>query len=321
MENVRKIVLVTGGAGFIGSHLVGKLLKDGHRVLSVDNLLTGSQSNVDIFKDNPNFSFINHDVTKPLDLEERVESVFHLASPASPNHHSKLSYHSLPMETMLVNTTGTLEMLKLAAKNKAKFLFASSSEAYGDPLEHPQKEEYRGNVSTTGPRSIYDEAKRFGETLTAYYWRDKDLDARIVRIFNTYGTRMLVADMRMIITFINQALEGKPITVFGDGLQTRSLCHVSDTVEGLIKLMSQPNTKGEVVNIGGQEEHTVLEYAQVVKKLTTSRSEIVFSEALPIDDPKQRKADTSKAKSLLGWEQKVSLEDGLKELIEYFRGP
>jgi nucleoside-diphosphate-sugar epimerase len=312
-------VLVTGGAGFVGSHLVEQLLNQNHQVVSVDNLLTGSQANVEIFKENPNFTFISHDVTQPLDFQEKLDAVFHFASPASPNHHSSRSYHSLPMETMMVNTQGTLEMLKLAARNKAKFMFASTSEVYGDPLEHPQEEDYRGNVSTTGPRSIYDEAKRFGETLTAYYWRDKGLDGRIVRIFNTYGPRMLPEDMRMIITFINQALKEDPITVFGDGKQTRSLCHVSDTVDGVLRLMFNDNTKGEVVNIGGSEERSVLEYAQLVKSLTSSRSEIVFSEKLPQDDPKQRKADTTKAKELLGWEPKMDLEKGLKELIDYFR--
>jgi len=211
-----------------------------------------------------------------------------------------------------------LELLKFAEKNSAKFLFASTSEVYGDPLEHPQKEEYRGNVSTTGPRSIYDEAKRFGETLTAYFVRDKGLDARIIRIFNTYGPRMLEADMRMLVTFIINALRNQPITIFGDGKQTRSLCYISDTVDGLMRLMFYQNTKGEIVNIGGSEEHSVLEYAQIVKKLTGSKSQIVFSEALPIDDPKQRQADTAKAKKLLEWKQNVSLEDGLRLIISYF---
>lgn len=310
-------ILVVGGAGFIGSHLVEKLLKENHQVYCVDNLLTGSQRNVDLFSSNPNFTFINHDVINPLPNDLTAEAVFHLASPASPNHHSPLSYHKKAMETMLVNTQGTLELLKFAEKNNAKFLFASTSEVYGDPLEHPQKEEYRGNVSTTGPRSVYDEAKRFGETLTAYFVRDKNLDARIIRIFNTYGPRMLEADMRMIVTFINNALSNQPITVFGDGKQTRSLCFVTDTVEGLMRLMFYPNTKGEIVNIGGHEEHTVLEYAQMVKKLTRSNSEIIFSEDLPLDDPKQRLADTSKAKKLLNWTQEVSLTDGLQMMINY----
>ena len=206
------------------------------------------------------------------------------------------------METMLVNTTGTLNLLKFAESRKAKFLFTSTSEVYGDPLEHPQKETYRGNVSTIGPRSVYDEAKRFGETLVSYFWRDKGLDARIARIFNTYGPRMNKADMRMIIIFINQALRNEPITIFGDGQQTRSLCYVSDTVEGLIQLMFHDNTREAVVNIGSSEEHTVLEYAEIVKRLVNSSSEIAFSEQLPEDDPLRRRADISRARELLGWE-------------------
>ncbi len=223
------------------------------------------------------------------------------------------------METMLVNTVGTLNMLKLAAKHKAKFLYTSTSEVYGDPLEHPQEESYRGNVSTIGPRSVYDEAKRFGETLVSYFWRDKGLDARIVRIFNTYGPRMSKDDMRMISIFINQALSGKPITIYGDGKQTRSLCYVSDTVDGLFRMMFHENTRREVINIGSPNEHTVLEYAEIVKKLTGSKSEIVFSEGLPEDDPKRRRADITKAKEVLGWEPKVSLEEGLQRMINDYK--
>ncbi len=316
-------VLVSGGAGFIGSHLCKRLLDEEHTVYCVDTLITSAESNIKPLESNPNFKFIKHDVTLPIDTEKyhinKLDAIFHLASPASPNHHSPLSYHALPMETMMVNTVGTHELLKLAETHNAKFLFASTSETYGDPLEHPQREEYRGNVSTTGPRSIYDEAKRFGETLTAYYERDKNLDARIIRIFNTYGPNMQEADKRMIVNFINQALEGKPITVFGNGKQTRSLCYIDDTVEGIMRLMLYPNTKGEIVNIGSSTEHTVHEYAELVKKLTNSSSEIVFSEDLPKDDPLQRRADTTKAKKLLNWETKVSLEDGLKKIIDYFK--
>ncbi len=312
-------IIVTGGAGFIGSHLCDRLLDEGHEVVAVDNLLTGSAKNLEHQVKNSKFRLIKHDVTKPLPVNLESDALFHLASPASPNHYSKLSYHALPLETMLVNTQGTLELLKFAQKNKAKFLFASTSEVYGDPLEHPQKEDYNGNVSTTGPRSVYDEAKRFGETLVAYAWRTKDLDVRIARIFNTYGTRMLKDDMRMVIRFVNQALEGKPITVFGDGSQTRSFCYVDDLVEGLLRFMFYPNTKGEVVNLGSSEEHTVLEYAKIIKDLTKSKSEIVFSEKLPQDDPKKRRPDISKAKKLLNWEPQVSLQEGLKKIIEYFK--
>jgi nucleoside-diphosphate-sugar epimerase len=219
---------------------------------------------------------------------------------------------------MLVNTIGTLELLKFCEKHKAKFLFTSTSETYGDPLEHPQKEIYRGNVSTIGPRSVYDESKRFGETLTAYFWRDREIDGRIARIFNTYGPNMNKADMRMIVLFISQALAGKPITVYGDGKQTRSLCFVDDTVEGLYRLMFYPKTNGEVVNIGSTIEQSVLEYAHLIKEMTKSKSEIVFSEDLPDDDPVRRKPDITKAKNLLHWEPKISLEDGLKKMIEYF---
>lgn len=312
-------VIVTGGAGFIGSHLCEKLLEMDYKVICIDNLLTSSEGNIAHLKNDPRFRYIHHNVINPLPNDLSANVLFHLASPASPNHHSDISYHKLPMETMLVNTTGTLELLKFCEKNHAKFLLASTSEVYGDPLEHPQKETYRGNVSTTGPRSVYDEAKRFGETITAYFWRERDVDARIIRIFNTYGPRMSKADMRMIIVFINQALKGEPITIFGDGKQTRSLCYVTDTVDGLIKLMFTNNTKGQVVNIGSNEEHTVLEYAQIIKQLTQSESEIVFSEQLPEDDPKKRQADITKAKELLGWEPKVSLEDGLQKIIEYFK--
>jgi nucleoside-diphosphate-sugar epimerase len=312
-------VLITGGAGFIGSHLCDALLDRGHEVTCLDTLVTSSADNIDHLEDNAHFSFINHDVITPLPDGLEADYVFHLASPASPNHHSDISYHKLPMETMLVNTTGTLNMLQFAEAQKAKFLFSSTSEVYGDPLEHPQKETYRGNVSTIGPRSVYDEAKRFGETLVSYFWREKVLDARIARIFNTYGPRMNRADMRMIIIFINQALANQPITIFGDGKQTRSLCYVSDTVDGLIRLMFDEHTRGEVLNIGSPDEHTVLEYAHLIKKLVGSSSEIVFSEDLPEDDPLRRRADITKAKELLGWEPKVALEEGLEKIITFFR--
>ena len=313
--------LVAGGAGFIGKHLCESLLQDNYAVICVDNFVSSDKKNVSEFLSNPNFKLVEQDIIEDFDFDlfPKLDFIFHLASPASPNHHSKISYHALPLETMLVNTTGTLNLLKLAEKNKAKFLFASTSEVYGDPLEHPQKEEYRGNVSTTGPRSVYDESKRFGETITAYFWRSRGVDGRIARIFNTYGPNMLKEDKRMIVDFIIQAIGNESITVFGEGKQTRSLCFVSDTVDGLKKLMFSENTKAEIVNIGSDDEHSVLDYANLVKKLTNSQSEIVFSEELPADDPLQRKPDISKAKKILGWAPRVVLEDGLLKTIEYFR--
>lgn len=312
-------VIVTGGAGFIGYHLCKRLLDEGHTVICIDNLISGSENNVKPFEKNKNYAFLKYDVINPLPEDLLADFVFHLASPASPNHHSRVSYHALPMETMMVNTQGTHNLLEFALKNKARFLFTSTSEAYGDPLEHPQKETYRGNVSTTGPRSVYDESKRFGETLCAYYQRDKGLDVRIARIFNTYGPNMLVEDKRMMVEFILEALKGNPITVFGDGKQTRSLCFVEDTVDGLMKLMFKDGLSGEVVNIGAEDEHAVLEYAQIVKELISSPSKIELSEELPKDDPLRRKADITKARKLLGWEPKVSLKEGLSKMIEYYK--
>ncbi len=315
---MRKI-LVAGGAGFIGSHLCERLLAENYEVICVDNLITGSEENLRTLQNNKHFSFLKHDVILPLPENISAEIIFHLASPASPNHHSAISYRALPMETMMVNTVGTLELLKFAKKHTAKFLFASTSEVYGDPLEHPQKEEYRGNVSTIGPRSAYDESKRFGETLTSYFWRQVGLDARIARIFNTYGPRMQKEDKRMIISFITSALLAEPITVFGDGSQTRSLCYINDMVEGLMRLMFMSNTSGQVVNLGSQEEYTVLEYAKIVKSLINTDSEIVFAESLPEDDPLRRRPDITKAKELLQWTPSIGLEEGIKKTIDYFK--
>jgi nucleoside-diphosphate-sugar epimerase len=313
-------ILITGGAGFLGSHLTKRLLNEGHKVTVVDNFITGSKSNLPVDKD---LTIVDKDVSDisyhTLQGLRQIDQIYHLASPASPNHHSPISYHALPMETMMVNTVGTHRMLEMAEWQGAKFLFASTSECYGDPEVTPQPESYNGNVSTTGPRSVYDEAKRFGETLTAHYWRKQGVDARIVRIFNTYGPQMATADMRMINNFIHQALRGDPLTLFGDGSQTRSLTYVDDTIEGMIRLMNYEKTKGEVVNIGSSEEHTVREYAELVKEITGSQSEIVCAEDLPDHDPKMRRADISKAKRLLNWEPKVPLRDGLKKMVEWVR--
>jgi dTDP-glucose 4,6-dehydratase/UDP-glucuronate decarboxylase len=312
-------ILITGGAGFIGSQLTKKLLEKNYQVIVVDNLITGCKKNIEEFKNNKNFTFIKADVVKPLANLPKIDYLFHLASPASPNHQSKISYHQLALETMLVNTTGTLELLKLAKKHQAKFLFASTSEVYGNPLVHPQNENYFGNVNPVGPRAVYDEAKRFGETLTSYFVKKERVDGKIARIFNTYGPNMRVDDKRMVVNFITQALKNEPITIFGNGKQTRSLCYVDDLVDGLIKLMFNKNTCGEVVNLGNPEEHTVLEYAKIIKRLAKSKSEIVFFQELPPDDPQKRKPDISKAKKLLKWEPKIALEEGLKKTICYFK--
>lgn len=312
-------ILVTGGAGFIGYHLCKRLLDDGYEVVCVDNFLTGTQENISAFENNSNYLFINHDVINPLPESVSAEFIFHLASPASPNMHSEISYHALPYKTMMVNTLGTDNLLKFAKKNGARMLFASTSEVYGDPLEHPQKESYRGNVSTTGPRSVYDESKRFGETICAYYHRNQGVDARIARIFNTYGPKMNAKDRRMIIDFVLAAMKNDPIPIFGDGKQTRSLCFVEDTVDGLVKLMFDKNSSGEVVNIGSEDEHTVLEYAQMIKDAVKSSSEIVFSEKLPQDDPMRRRADISKARDLLSWQPKVALRVGIQKMLDYYK--
>ena len=313
-------ILITGGAGFLGSHLTTRLLNEGHKVTVVDNFITGSKSNLPVDKD---LTIVDKDVSDisyhTLQGLRQIDQIYHLASPASPNHHSPISYHALPMETMMVNTVGTHRMLEMAEWQGAKFLFASTSECYGDPEVTPQPESYNGNVSTTGPRSVYDEAKRFGETLTAHYWRKQGVDARIIRIFNAFGPQMATADMRMINNFIHQALRGDPLTLFGDGSQTRSLTYVDDTIEGMIRLMNYEKTKGEVVNIGSSEEHTVREYAELVKEITGSLSEIVCAEDLPDHDPKMRRADISKAKRLLNWEPKVPLRDGLKKMVEWVK--
>lgn len=309
-------VLVAGGAGFIGSHLCESLLNKNYKVVCVDNFVTSSEENISHLKDNEDFTFLKHDIIQEIPFQIQADFVFHLASPASPNHHSKISYHALPLETMLANTRGTMKLLEFAEQNNARFLFASTSEVYGDPLEHPQKEDYRGNVSTTGPRSVYDESKRFGETITAYFGRSKGVDVRIARIFNTFGPRMSKQDKRMIINFISQALSNDKITIFGDGSQTRSLTYVDDTVEGLIDLMFSDNASGQVVNIGSEEEHSVEEFANIIKRLTKSTSEIVLSEDLPKDDPVKRKPDITKAKALLDWQPKISLEEGLLKTIE-----
>lgn len=304
-------IVVTGGAGFIGSHLCARLLGDGHQVIAVDNLITGSRRNIAHLLEHPNFSYLQHDVIQPLDIE--ANAIFHLASPASPK-----GYMDHPIETALANSLGTHNLLEMAKRCDASFLLASTSEAYGDPQEHPQRESYWGHVNPVGPRACYDESKRFGEALTTTYIRSVGVDARVIRIFNTYGPHSDPADGRIVPNFITQAVDGKPITVYGDGSQTRSLCYVDDLVEGIIATMFKPGTKGEVVNLGNPEEHTVLEYAQIIRRLCGSSSEILF-EALPQDDPTRRCPDISKAWALLGWRPCIGLEDGLNRTIQWFK--
>lgn len=309
-------ILITGGAGFLGSNLCAKLLKDGHEVFCLDNLLTGNKKNIEAMDENPMFKFENLEVTAVEKLEDiAFDRVYHLASPASPNKHSQKSYLSLPFETMKVNSIGTWVLAQFAAGKKAKFLFASTSEIYGDPLEHPQTETYRGNTSTTGIRSVYDESKRFGETVVSAFVRYKNLDGRIIRIFNTYGPNMDLEDGRAVIEFVTKAIRNEDIPIFGDGSQTRSFCYVDDLIEGIIKAMESEGTRGEVFNLGNPDEFTILELAEMVKKVTGSTSEIKFGEQLPEDDPKRRKPDISKAKEVLDWEPKVNLEDGLGKLV------
>ena len=303
-------ILVTGGAGFIGSHLCARLLEEGHRVLCVDNLLTGAERNIEPLRTHPNFSFERCDVTKPFQFEADV--IYHMASPASP-----VGYMEHPVETILVNSYATYLMLEQAREQKAMFLYSSTSEAYGDPQEHPQREDYWGNVNPIGPRACYDESKRLGETLTMEYYRRYQVDARIVRIFNTYGPNSQLEDGRMIPNFIMQALRNEPLTIYGNGSQTRSICYVSDLVDGLVLAMFTPDTAGEVYNLGSTDEQTVLEYAQFIIKLCNASSPLIY-EPGRIDDPERRRPDISKAQLALGWQPRVSMKEGLRRTIDWF---
>lgn len=316
-----QVILVAGGAGFIGSYISEKLLKEGYTIVCVDNFISGSKANVNHLTENPNFKLLQHDLTQPLKeelLPSQIDYIFHLASPASPSQKSKRSYMNHPIETLLVNSLGTYHLLELAKKHVARFLFSSSSEIYGDPAVSPQSEAYNGNVNPNGIRSVYDEAKRFGEAMTMAYFRKYDLDVRIIRIFNTYGPRMMQDDGRMISNFITQAIAQKPITVYGDGTQTRSFCFISDMIEGLKLAMFSDTVKGEVMNMGNPDERTIKELAELVKRLSGTTSEIVFEE-LPKDDPKKRNPDITKASELLGWKPTVGLDQGLQQTIAYFR--
>jgi dTDP-glucose 4,6-dehydratase len=305
------VSVVTGGAGFLGSHLTDLLLSRGHKVISIDNLVTGSVQNIDHLSGNPNFRFICQDVTEFLFLPGRVDYVWHFASPASP-----IDYLELPIQTLKVGSLGTHKALGLARDKGARFLITSTSEIYGDPLVHPQPESYWGNVNTIGPRGCYDESKRFAEALTMAYHRQHNIPTRIVRIFNTYGPRMRRNDGRVVPAFISQALANKPITIFGDGKQTRSFCYFSDLIEGIYRLMMSETS--DPVNIGNPHELTMLQFAEEIIAATGSKSKIVHK-PLPQDDPKQRRPDITRAKALLQWEPKVTLAEGLKSTIEYFR--
>lgn len=302
-------ILVTGGAGFIGSHLIDRLMNDGHEVICLDNFYTGKKHNLRQWLDNPNFELIRHDITEPIRLE--VDQVYHLACPASPVH-----YQYNPIKTVKTNVVGTLNMLGLAKRVKARFLLASTSEVYGDPEVHPQTEDYRGSVNPIGIRSCYDEGKRMAETLAFDYHRENKVDIRVARIFNTYGPRMLENDGRVVSNFVAQALRGIPLTVYGEGQQTRSFCYVSDLVNGLMRLMNGEHTGP--INLGNPDEYTILELAQAVQSLINPDAEIKF-EPLPADDPRRRRPDITKAQTLLNWEPTIPLQDGLKLMIEDFR--
>jgi len=302
-------VIVTGGAGFLGSHLCDLLLKKGYDVICIDNLATGDIRNIEHIK-SEKFTYIKHDVTKPIYFGDKIDYVFHLASPASP-----IDYLELPIQTLKVGALGTYNMLGLAKEQKARFLLASTSEAYGDPLVNPQPESYWGNVNPIGPRGVYDEAKRYAEAITMAYHRYHNVDTRIARIFNTYGPRMRAGDGRVVPNFINQALKGEDITVYGNGSQTRSFCYVSDLIDGLHRLMMSDFV--EPVNIGNPDEMNVLEFAEMVIRIIGSNSRITFKD-LPVDDPKVRRPDISRAKEVLGWEPVVELCKGLEQTIKYF---
>jgi dTDP-glucose 4,6-dehydratase len=305
-------IVVSGAAGFIGSHMCDRLLAEGHSVVALDNFLTGASANLAHLAGHPGFFFVAQDITAPFTIEGTVDCVVNMASPASPK-----DYLEHPIETLDVGSLGTRRMLELALEKNARFLMTSTSECYGDPLVHPQVETYWGNVNPVGPRSCYDESKRFAEALTMAYHRKRGVRTNIARIFNTYGPRMKLNDGRVVPAFLDQALRGEPMTVFGSGSQTRSFCYVTDLVDGLYRLML--SDERYPVNLGNPHEMTILEFAEHIRRMTGAKSEIVFH-ALPEDDPKRRKPDIAKARAVLGWEPRVTLEEGLRETVAYFRG-
>jgi len=307
-----KYVLITGAAGFIGSHLSDKFIEKGFNVIGIDNFITGSQKNIEHLQDTKNFEIINHDVTTPIDLHEKIDLILHFACPASP-----VDYIKFPLETMKVNSIGTLNMLELAKKKDSRYVFASTSEVYGDPDVNPQFESYWGNVNPVGPRSVYDEAKRFSETISMSYFREYGLDTRIIRIFNTYGSRMKANDGRVIPNFITQSLNNESISVYGDGTQTRSFCYIDDLVDGIFKISKANNLKGEIMNLGNPEEYKIIDLANFIIEKVSSQSKISFKQ-LPEDDPKQRCPDISKTMKLIKWEPKTSLNEGIEKTINFF---
>ena len=310
---MKETILITGAAGFIGSHLCDRFVKDGYFVIGLDSFLTGTPENIAHLFGEPNFKFIKYDVTNYIYVKETVDVILHFACPASP-----IDYLNHSIHTMKVDSLGTIHTLGLAKEKKARYIFASTSEIYGDPEVHPQPESYWGNVNPVGPRSVYDEAKRFSEALSMAYFREHGLDVRIVRIFNTYGPRMRMNDGRVVPNFVTQALKGEPITVYGDGTQTRSFCYIDDLVDGIYRVATRPDLKGEIFNLGNPEEYKIIDFAKVIKELLNSPSKIVFK-PLPQDDPKRRRPDITKAKSVLNWQPKTSLKEGLAKTIEWFR--
>jgi dTDP-glucose 4,6-dehydratase len=311
-------ILITGAAGFLGSHLCERLLLDGHEVVGMDNFITGSPENLAHLSSNPGFSFIRHDVSNFIFVPGKVDAVLHFASPASPNPKSPYGYVNLPIQTMKAGALGTHNTLGLARANGSRFLLASTSEIYGDPLEHPQTESYWGHVDPIGARSVYDEAKRFAEALTMAYHRFHGIDTRIVRIFNTYGPKMHLDDGRVVPNFIQQALRGEPLTIYGDGQQTRSFCYVDDLVEGIVRLLL--SDEHYPVNIGNPVELTILEFAEKINKIVGNTAGIVYQQADRLEgDPQRRRPDITRAHTILGWEPYISLEEGLRKTIPYFR--
>jgi dTDP-glucose 4,6-dehydratase len=311
-------VLITGAAGFLGSHICDRLLKEGHQVVGMDNFITGSPDNLAHLTGYPGFVFIRHDVSHFIFVPGEIDAIMHFASPASPNPNSPFGYLNLPIQTMKAGALGTHNTLGVARSHGARFILASTSEIYGDPLEHPQKESYWGHVNPIGQRSVYDEAKRFAEALTMAYHRFHEVDTRIVRIFNTYGPRMHIDDGRVVPNFLKQALQGKPLTIYGDGSQTRSFCYVDDLIEGIYRLLV--SDEHEPVNIGNPVETTILEFAHTINEITGNRAGTVFKESERSEgDPQRRRPDISRARELLGWEPQIDLETGLLKTIPYFK--